>query len=619
MPDSPEPKALENAVTALGPLPSRRSFFRDLAITGAGMAAVPLLATSVEAREYQPETTSGSCDGIYAPLNPWGEIDPPKVRKIAPRLAQLDGKTIGLFVNMKRAANPILTLVEAKLRARYPNVQTVRFEYLENADIQFSVRRGAYERWLNGVDAVIAGVGDCGSCTKFLVYNTMFAEDRGKPTACLVNTGFMEDATLNATLRGMPGLRLISETAPPESTETAQIERGVGGAIDRILDALTRPLTQAELNPKVVFEPVPKMAKTGSLAQVNRDFYENGWTDGLPIVPPTREAVAEMMKGSDLPPDHVIAPMIPRFGKATVEKIAVNAVMAGALPTHLPVIIAAVKALENPAAGFGTTFVGTASWAPFWVINGPIRRDIELQSGVGALNPGDISNAAIGRAINLMIRNIGGIHKGVEDMGLYGNPMKYAMVMGEHEEQSPWPTLASEQGITDGGNALTLSFASAFVWVMLPGSDADSIMEGIAASLFRPGGTIIIMNPTRAAALSAAGWTKAKMVDYLVENARFVPIRRRPAGSPAVRPQNPGRAGGNRAGARARLNPDDVRVMVAGGKGTLGVAIVSNGGGFATQRVSQKIEVPQNWARLVADYKGIYPRYRDTCGEMCGF
>src|SRR4030042_1212616 len=118
--------------------------------------------------------------------------------------------------------------------------------------------------------------------------------------------------------------------------------------MENIVAALTGPLTADEKSPVPRFEKSPRIAFTGGYEEVNQYFYRKGWTDGLAIAPPTEKAVAEMMTGTDLPPDHIVTRLIPRLGKATVEKIAVNAVMAGALPTHPPVLIAAGKSLMGP-------------------------------------------------------------------------------------------------------------------------------------------------------------------------------------------------------------------------------------------------------------------------------
>jgi hypothetical protein len=159
----------------------------------------------------------------------------------------------------------------------------------------------------------------------------------------LANPGFVRDAESAASNNGMPVLRILPLNVACESTVAEDIDTGTTEAIPSIEEALTKPLTEQESSPQWSSETPDRIAHTGNYEDVNRFFYRNGWTDGLPIVPPTEEAVAEMMTGTDLPADHVVATVIPRHGKATIEKIAINAVMAGALPTHMPVIIAAVE------------------------------------------------------------------------------------------------------------------------------------------------------------------------------------------------------------------------------------------------------------------------------------
>jgi len=164
------------------------------------------------------------------------------------------------------------------------------------------------------------------------VYEGVSIEEMNTPAVALCNKDFLTDARSAASSKGMPGLRVVSETVPCECNVMEQIEAGVSASMDDIVAALTKPLTEEEKFPKQKeVEELPRIVFKGSLEEVNRFFYRRGWTDGLPIIPPTEEAVAEMLKGTDLPPDHIVDKIIPRLGKATVEKIAINAVMAGAL------------------------------------------------------------------------------------------------------------------------------------------------------------------------------------------------------------------------------------------------------------------------------------------------
>jgi hypothetical protein len=263
----------------------------------------------------------GSKGTHYEVLSPWGEIDPPTLRPITPRLTTLDGKTIGLFINMKPSAAPIMAVVEARLQERFPTARIVKFRHCDNNEVLASPQKNEFTQWLKGVDAVIGAVGDCGSCTKFVALNSVAAEDAGKPTVTLCNTDFVRDAQVAASGRGLPGLRIIAEKVPCECTVDSQIEAGINAAFDEITAALTRPLTAEEKSPteKTITKPARIVFK-GSLDEVNRLFYAMGWHDGLPIIPPTEAAVAEMLTGTDLPPNY--RPGAPRLAPASSRSIA---------------------------------------------------------------------------------------------------------------------------------------------------------------------------------------------------------------------------------------------------------------------------------------------------------
>ncbi len=199
---------------------------------------------------------------------------------------------------------------------------------------------------------------------------------------------FNHDAQSAASSKGMPVVRVVFEPIVSECTDLEEIEAGVDGAIDKVIAALTDPLTAEEKAPHSREpERQERIVFKGSLEEVNRFFYKRGWTDGLPVIPPTEEAVREMLSGTDLKPDELVATLVPRRGKATVEKIAINAVMAGALPTYMPVLIAGTRALLTNR-GADMMAASTGSWAPFWLINGPVRQDLRINSSYGAMNPG---------------------------------------------------------------------------------------------------------------------------------------------------------------------------------------------------------------------------------------
>jgi len=402
----------------------------------------------------------------------------------------------------------------------------------------------------------------------------------------LANNGFLNDVHSAASGKGMPGVRALGTTILCESTDPENIRVGIDQVLDDIIGALTNPLTDEEKSPEVKTETEPKIAFKGSYDQVNQFYYRKGWGDGLPITPPSQERVDEMMKGTDLPPDHVVTKLIPRMGKATIEKIAVNAVMAGALPTHMPVLIAAVDALSDPKTRFDTFEVSTGSWAPLLIINGPVRNDIHVNCSSGMMSPGNIANAAIGRALGLIVKNIGGARKAIEDMGTLGDPLKYTLVIGENEENSPWEPLNVEFGYEKGSSTVTVMFPNRYAQTI----PAQTTAEGIAATLAGMNPTALstmIVIPDHANRFASEGWSKQKVKDFIIEKSH---------GSGVLR-----RGGGN-------LKNEDFAIVVAGGPGVW-MGLFQSAGNFGNYFVTREIKFPENWDILKAKYGTMVPTY----------
>ena len=439
---------------------------------------------------------------------------------------------------------------------------------------------------------------------KYLVYDTIFIEDSNRPTVTLAYQYFANDAMSAASSRGMPGVRFVPESIVSECSVTKEIEVGVSAVMDDIVAGLTKPLTAEEESPKPKeVEKPSRIIFKGNLEEINRFFYQRGWTDGLPIIPPTEEAVAEMLTGTDLSPDHLVAELEPRLGKATVEKIAINAVMAGALPTYMPLLIVGVKVLStSPMADVWA--VSTGSWIPFWIVNGPIRKDLHINDGFGALSPGEIANATIGRALGLITKNIRGVRKGIEDMGVLGNPGKYSMVIAENEEDSPWEPLHVEHGFKKEDSTISLYFPNSYQQQHSYATDDKGILNTVIYNITpgRMGMLGIILTPVNAKALASRGWTKKDITKYIMENAR------------APRDHYAGYyAGGEDKGDPQESvplfttrpgQPDPIQIYVVGGWGSW-TGLLSGGQGITTE----KIELPANWDKLVTKYKNVVPTY----------
>lgn len=442
------------------------------------------------------------------------------------------------------------------------------------------------------------------------MYDAIYIEKAGKPTATFVFEHFVNDAMSAASSKGMPVVRVVPEAIVSESTVVADIEKAITAVFDEAVAALTRPLTDEEKSPRSREpENYARIVFKGSLADVNRFFYQRGWTDGLPVIPPTEDAVVEMLTGTDLPADHIVAELEPRRGKATVEKVAVNAVMAGCLPTYMPLLIAGVECLaDNPASGMMAA--STGSFSPFWLINGPIARDINARSTYGATSPGDIANASIGRALGLLTKNIRGIRKQVEDMGVLGNPGKYTWVTAENEEFNPFEPQHVERGLKREDSAITLTFPQSFQQMMPFGTDAKGILATVIGNIMpaRMGQFILLLTPTHARTLADAGWTKKALKEHIVKNS-IVPEgyfeRLGLDGSKAFDRGTGSGPGGTRDIFRPDpRDPDPVQVFVYGGFGSwMGFA---QGG---PPPVTRKAELPKDWAKLVTRYKNIVPNY----------
>ena len=301
------------------------------------------------------------------------------------------------------------------------------------------------------------------------------------------------------------------------------------------------------------------------------DMYERGWTDGLPVIAPTRERVARMIDHVQLPPDLKIARMAPGGGLATVENIAINAVMAGCLPEYLPVVIAAVEALAQPAfllLGVQTT---TNPVAPFVLINGPIRRLIGVNGGRGALGPGWRANATIGRAVRLAMLNLGGAIPGEIDKATHGFPGKYTFCTGELEEESPWEAFHVERGFRPEDSTVTVIACQGTQSVVAAYLKPESILGMLvnAMAVWGPnsyfqgdGNPTVILTPRHADIFHEAGWSKARIREWLFEHTK-VPLADFPAEPRIMAVSSEQKFDGDRVCICKRA--EDIAIIVAGG------------------------------------------------------
>jgi hypothetical protein len=253
--------------------------------------------------------------------------------------------------------------------------------------------------------------------------------------------------------------------------------------------------------------------------------YERGWTDGLPVVPASRRLVDGMLAGGGLRGDAVVAEMPSRKVSVTAEKVAINAVMAGCKPEHMPVVAAAVKALAAPE--FGLHHVASALAGPTIVVlvNGPIAKRLCINSTNNLFGPGARANATIGRALRLVLLNCLKYRPGVSDRATLGTPGKYTCCIAENEENHPWEPWHVERGFAPGDSAVTLFAASTMIQVWNYGDhqqllravgDALSFLGSIAFLGQTPGA--VVLGGEHAELLRASGWSKKRIREVVVQN-----------------------------------------------------------------------------------------------------
>ena len=253
-------------------------------------------------------------------------------------------------------------------------------------------------------------------------------------------------------------------------------------------------------------------------------MYERGWSDGLPLVPPTEERVLRMLDGTARDPQEIVGLIPPALAPATVEKIAVNAVMAGCKPEYLPVVLAAVEAVLDEGFAMHGVLATTMFVGPVVVVNGAIRRRIGMNAKGNVLGQGNRANGAIGRALQLVIRNIGGGRPQEVDRATLGNPGKYTYCFAEDEEGSCWEPLSVERGLKPGQSAVTV-FAGFGLQGMVdqksrePESLARSFAESLKAihnvKLAPSCDALLVICPEHERTFRNAGWSKARLYEEL--------------------------------------------------------------------------------------------------------
>jgi hypothetical protein len=396
------------------------------------------------------------------------------------------------------------------------------------------------------------------------------------PTATVVSSEFWHLAQAETRSRGLANLPLVKVPHPVGTIGLDALNAIADSVVDKITASLVQGVGSGDEGGTSPGSEAPAILLSNDGEELFREFSARGWTDGLPILPPTRAAVAQMVAAAKRASDDVVAILPPLKGVATIEKLGANAVMAGCRPEYFPLIVAAVRAMTQPGYNLDGVQTTTGNVAPLAIVNGPCRQRLAVNFGANALGQGWRANATIGRALRLIMTNIGGARPGLLDKSTLGQPAKYAFCFGENEAENPWQPLHVEKGLEASADAVSMFGCSGvYSAVDMASQTAKGLLKTFALTM--TGGlasgvtsteVMFIVCPEHAAIFAQDGFSKAALRDELFSLAR-VPFemfsdenlellsKRRPAWfEPGA-----GRAIG------AVDKPQDIWFVVAGGAG----------------------------------------------------
>ncbi|MCR2810521.1 MULTISPECIES: hypothetical protein [unclassified Microbacterium] len=415
-----------------------------------------------------PNVEAGDADSGtgYVVHDPTGYAPEVKGKVPAGRVEALDGKTVYLVDSRFDDSVELLKQMELWFQENMPSV-VIRMVALASTYAKDDPE--LWERIRADGDAAILGVGHCSTCAPAVSTHAITLETKyGIPTVAVHTEKFEKVVKSVTRMGGLPQAPLVFVPQPVMGKSAAELREYVHGSdpvtgtpvMQAVIEGLTRPLPQT-----ASAIPAARRSENRLLAPASEDalhelFLTRDWTDKLPIVLPTERRVREMLAGTSRDAEEIVGRMQPTENRGawdyTVEKVAVNAVMAGAKPDHFPVILALA------ASGRSARGSTSSSGAAMVVVNGPIRAEIGMNSGIGALGPYNRANATIGRAYGLLSQNLqGGSVPGETFMGSLGNNYTYnSITFAENEERSPWEPLHVQRGFKPDDSTVSIFYGN---------------------------------------------------------------------------------------------------------------------------------------------------------------
>ena len=577
----------------------------------------------------------------FAVVSPVGRASVEMIQQ-APRLQTLDGKTIAVVgvSFMTKVTHPE---IKRLILENYPSAKVILLDEIGIAGPYPApgVTRKAKEEFQAklkdmGVDAVISGNGGCGLCTPKETGSCIAAEYLGIPSVIIAGPGFVDQAKYTALNNGVPVMR-VAQYPGAFATHTADelIKNTHEILWPQIVEALTKPISEEERSAGISGNKgdIRDDAFFGSLDEINEYFKEMKWSDGLPIVPPTFEKVESFLMYTDMKWDETVAILPIAHRDTKVWHVAVNAVMAGCKPEYMPILIALTKGLGD--GNFRRTLASTHAWIPYSWLNGPVARQLSIDSGQGQIN--ETANIAIGRFMNLALMNLCGYYVKQDRMGTFGYPMSWCMVEDDAAcLRVGWKPYHVRKGFDLNDNTITLG--STLLWGnnMAPSTtNPQKVMELIAwdiseRSQFALGSgrqftfrTILMTEPV--AAILAGKYKSPEALEKVLIDESRRPVKERAFANYYANP------GGAKDGGQHNLrqyqghirkdeggemtptpewydSPESEQMTIPTMKRGMTAFLITGdaarnkvqtmpGGGYATVQ----IELPRNWDKLMAE------------------
>jgi hypothetical protein len=455
----------------------------------------------------------------------------PRAKGFAKRPGSLKGLRIGFLDGWGNATGermyPAMAAIERRLLSEG---EVASVTWLKKPSISLGVPTEMLTEFLQGVDVVVNGEGLCGSCTAASILDAIEIEGMGTPTITIIQDRFEKAALLHAKNLGLTGVRLLIEPAPIEGSLQFDVDQIVEDKWGDIIAALTVDVADSD---DPLRGAVAVSARPSEIRELDYQAWEElvlarGWSDGLPTAPPVEDRVRGIIDYLGRDPEEVVGTIPPVYGIATIEQVAVQCAMAGCLPEHVPVVLAAIDAMLEPR--FNLHGVQSTTWpgAPLVIVSGPIVKDLNFNVRNGAFGGGGHANAAIGRAVRLILWNLGGGKPWVNDMSPLGGPHKYAFCVADNSEQSPWGSLHTDFGFDEAENAVTVFACASPTTSLIPGSAErllNVLCDGFASTsvqMYHGGGqALFALSIKPAATLADAGYTKEDVRSYIFEKARL--------------------------------------------------------------------------------------------------